>query len=162
MSQDQPIFHDPVYVTANGFLSASYARTIKDLNDSSAHARYGERAKEQIDILSDFFNQVKSDMTIFQIRSAADITRLTEAYYLNSDYKPIITAKTFELCSTMGTSQIEHLAKLYGSAFKLMNSNSVAGIDIVDLTQSLSANPWLIMLITTIFTRVESEDRTGE
>lgn len=155
MNPEFPIIHDLVFMTAVDYLSNSYRRSIHEFTDMSASATMGERAKQQIDLLNDFFTQIKTDSTILRVKNAHDVQLLLETYFLNNDYKELIRLKTFELISAIGVQNIGHLATLFSHCYSMSDASTVSTISSpVDLANVLTNNPWLIMIIVSLFTRV--------
>ncbi len=155
MTGEIPLVYDLIVVTAIDHLANSYRRTIHELTETKEHPTFGESAKLRIDILADMFNQVKADNSILDLDNAATIQRLTESYYLNTDYKSIVRQKTFELVAFIGEDGIKHLAKVLSTAYTFSSASvATSTVSQADLANTLLKNPWLIMLILTVFARV--------
>lgn len=155
MNPELPIIHDLVFVTAVDCMASSFRRTIHELNESSTHPKFGEIAKKNIDLVAEFFNQIKSDNSILNVKNAHDVLKLVEAYYLNPDYNPLIRQKTFELTAILGEANLKHLATHLSKAFTLTDASvATQSTPPADIANVLLQNPWLIMVIVSIFARV--------
>jgi hypothetical protein len=111
MNPELPIIHDLVFVTAVDCMASSFRRTIHELTESSAHPKFGESAKQSMDVVADFFNQIKSDTSILDVKNANDVQKLLESYFLNNDYRSLIRTKTFELTSILASAKAKDLLK---------------------------------------------------
>lgn len=155
MNPEYPIIHDLVFMTAVDYLSNSYRRSIHEFTEMSTSKTMGERAKQQIDLLNDFFTQIKTDTSILQVKNAHDVQVLLEAYFLNNDYKELIRLKTFEMISAIGVAHVSHLATLFSHCYSMSDASTVSNtLSHIDLAVVLSNNPWLVMIIVSLFTRV--------
>jgi hypothetical protein len=155
MNPELPIIHDLVFVTAVDCMASSFRRTIHELTESSAHPKFGESAKQSMDVVADFFNQIKSDTSILDVKNANDVQKLLESYFLNNDYRSLIRTKTFELTSILGEANLKHLASHLSKSFALADASIVnTSVDPTSMATVLLNNPWLIMIIVSLFARV--------
>ena len=149
-----PPIHDRIFDEAVKRLTVCYRRSVSEAMAMIPNPQRKAMAELRLDVLTEMFTQIKTDASILMITNANDISRLNETYFQNADYGALLRSFTFEIAAYFGKSNMDHLAHHLASAFCLAHTgpiNQSISFDTGALSETLSRNPWLIILLMTSF-----------